>query len=260
MQRTTPIATVLSLAALLGACGGDSTNAKSDAASTSTTAVVEPVIDPGDDGSYHPTIDPADFVDVIDNPYLPFASGSRWVYEGDDGEGLERIEVVVTGDRRQVMGVSTWVVQDTVTVDGQIVEDTFDYYAQDRDGNVWYFGEDTREFEDGVAVNAEGAWEAGIDGALPGIVMPGEPVQGFSYRQEFDAGNAEDMGEILEVGVARDTAKATYVDVVVTEDWSPLDAEVVEEKWYARGVGGIRTTHTAGKTGTVELIEFTPGT
>ena len=155
--------------------------------------------------------------------------------------------------------MSTWVVQDTVTVDGETVEDTFDWFAQDREGNVWYFGEDSREFEDGVAVRADGSWEAGIAGALPGIAMPADPTPGFAYRQEFDPGNAEDMGEILEAGVARSTGTASYADVVVTEDWTPLDPEIVEEKWYARDVGNIRSTHTAGETGTVELVGFTPG-
>ncbi|MBA2279900.1 MAG: hypothetical protein M3527_04995 [Actinomycetota bacterium] len=257
MQRTT-LLPLLGLTGLLAACGGSSTDASSTT-SSSATVVVEPVIDPGDGGDYGPVIDPAEFVDVIDNPYLPLTAGSRWVYEGDDGNGLERIEVVVTGDRRQVMGVSTWIVQDTVTVDGVVVEDTFDYFAQDREGNVWYFGEDSREFEDGVAVNAEGSWEGGIDGALPGIAMPADPRVGDSYRQEFDPGNAEDLGEILDVGVSRATATADHTDVVVTEDWSPLAPEIVEEKWYARGVGNVRSTHTAGETGTVELVEFTPG-
>jgi hypothetical protein len=248
MRRTTPVISLLSLTILLAACGGDDAPA------------AVPVIDPGDGGDYHPAIEPADFVDRIDNPYLPLGEGARWVYEGDaDGGGRERIEVVVTGDRREVMGVATWVVRDTVSVDGEITEDTYDWFAQDRDGTVWYFGEDSREFEDGVAVRADGSWEAGIDGALPGIVMPAEPAPGLAYRQEFDAGNAEDMGEILEVGVSRSTGAASYTDVVVTEDWTPLDPETVEEKWYARGVGNIRSTHTAGEAGTVELLDHVPG-
>ncbi len=257
MNRTITTS-LLGLAVVLAACGGGTDPVATDP----TTAAENPadtVIDPGDGGDYDPRIGPADFVDVIDNPYFPLAEGSRWVYEGDDGEGLERIEVVVTGERRDVMGVSTWLVQDTVTVDGEIVEDTFDYFAQDRDGNVWYFGEDSREFEGGVAVNADGSWEAGIDGALPGIVMPADPEPGFSYRQEYLAGEAEDMGEILEIGVPKDIALDTFDDVVITEDWSPLEPEIIEEKWYARGLGQIRSTHTAGQTGTVELVEFTPG-
>ena len=268
MDRTYRPATLVaaSLAAVLGACGDDGTTVANGTTAVETTAsvggadpTVDAVIDPGDGGDHQPVIEPADFVDEIDNPYLPLAPGSRWVYEGDSDGELERIEVVVTDERRDVMGVSTVVVRDTVHVDGELVEDTFDWFAQDRDGNVWYFGEDSREFEGGAAVNADGSWEAGIDGALPGIAMPGVPTVGFAYRQEFDAGNAEDMGEILEAGVARSIGLDTFPDVVVTRDWSPLEPEIVEEKWYARGVGAIYTTHTAGPAGTVELIEFTPG-
>ncbi len=268
MDRTYRPATLVAagLAAVLGACGDDGTTVANGTTAVETTAsvggadpTVDAVIDPGDGGDHQPVIEPADFVDEIDNPYLPLAPGSRWVYEGDSDGELERIEVVVTDERRDVMGVSTVVVRDTVHVDGELVEDTFDWFAQDRDGNVWYFGEDSREFEGGVAVNADGSWEAGIDGALPGIAMPGVPTVGFAYRQEFDAGNAEDMGEILEAGVARSIGLDTFPDVVVTRDWSPLEPEIVEEKWYARGVGAIYATHTAGPAGTVELIDFTPG-
>ena len=114
--------------------------------------------------------------------------------------------------------------RDTVYVAGELVEDTYDWFAQDADGNVWYLGEDTHEYEDGVAVSAEGAWEHGVDGALAGIVMPAHPEVGDAYRQEFLAGEAEDMGEILEVGVARSIELGDYDDVVVTEDWTPLGA------------------------------------
>ena len=157
-----------------------------------------PVVDPGDGGSYHPEIKPEDFVAAIDHPYLPLRPARPWVYEGDGDEGEpERVEVVVTSERREVMGVSTVVVRDTVTIDGELVEDTFDWFAQDRDGNVWYFGEDVKDYEDGKLVSTAGSWEAGVDGALPGIVMPAEPAVGDAYRQEYLAGEAEDMAEVL---------------------------------------------------------------
>jgi hypothetical protein len=227
-------------------------------AATDTT---EPsaVIDPGDGGDYAPEIDPAQFVDVIDNPYLPYAVGSRWVYEGQSEGEMERIEVEVLDETREVMGITATVVRDTVYVDGEMVEDTYDWFAQDADGNVWYLGEDTREFEDGVAVNAAGAWEAGIDGALPGIVMPAEPQVGDAFRQEYYPGEAEDMGEITEVGVARSIGLGDYDDVVVMTHWTPLEPEVIEEKWYARDVGTIYEEAVAGGDELVELVEFTPG-
>lgn len=241
----------LSIAA---ACGGDGGTDRA-----ATTATPAPVIDPGDGGDYHPDIDPAAFVERVDNPYLPLLPGARWVYEGESDGEHERTEVEVTGETRQVMGITAVVVRDTVYVDGEIAEDTYDWFAQDRDGNVWYLGEDTHEYEDGQAVSSAGAWEAGVDGALPGIVMPAHPAPGDAYRQEHEPGEAEDMGEILEVGVTRSIGLGTYADVVVTRDWTPLEPDVVEEKWYAAGIGLIYETATAGSTGASELIEHTPG-
>ena len=153
------------------------------------------MIDPGDGGAYAPLIDPAEFVDVIDNPYFPLSPGSRWVYEGGSDERAQRIEVEVLAERRDIMGISAVVVHDTAYVDGEIVEDTYDWYAQDRDGNVWYLGEATQAF-DGGDVSDAGSWEYGVDGALPGIVMPANPTVGDAYRQEYYPGEAEDMGEV----------------------------------------------------------------
>jgi hypothetical protein len=229
--------------------------------STGSVATVDSTvpIDPGDGGDYEPVIDPTAFVEQIDNPYLPYAVGSRWVYEGMVDGALERTEVEVLDERREVMGISAIVVRDTVYADGEMVEDTYDWFAQDADGNVWYLGEDTHEYEDGVAVSAAGAWEAGVDGALPGIVMPAEPAVGDAFRQEYYPGEAEDMGEILEVGVSRSIALGEYDDVVVMENWTPLEPEIIEEKWYARGVGTIYEGETGGDGGSAELVDFTPG-
>ena len=119
-----------------------------------------------------PSIDPANFVDVVDNLYFPLSPGSRWVYEGESDGVAERIEVEVLDERRDIMGISAVVVRDTVYVDGELAEDTYDWYAQDTDGNVWYLGEATQEFDDGEVSDA-GSWEYGVDGALPGIVMLG---------------------------------------------------------------------------------------
>jgi hypothetical protein len=214
-----------------------------------------PVIDPGDGGQYAPTIDPADFVDSIDNPYLPFTAGTRWVYEGGSDGEIERIEVVVTDERRTVMGVDVTVVRDTVTVDGELVEDTLDWYAQDRDGNVWYFGEESKDYEDGEVVSTHGSWEAGVDGALPGIVMPADPVVGFAYRQEFYEGEAEDMGEVIRVGEHAAVRFGEFDDVVVTRDWNPLEPDVIEEKHYAPGVGLVFEEKTVGGDESVELVD-----
>lgn len=239
---------------VLGACGDDG----SDTGQTTTTEAAEPVIDPGDGGDYAPELDPADFVDRVDNPYFPLVPGTRWVYEGEDDGETEHIEVEVLADTRTIQGITATVVRDTVYLDGEIAEDTYDWYAQDKEGNVWYLGEDTHEYEDGKPVNAKGAWEYGKDGALPGIVMLAEPRVGEAYRQEYYEGEAEDLGEVLEVGATVEIELGSYDDVVVTEDWNPLEPDVVEQKTYAPGIGVIREEKVEGGEGVIELIEFSP--
>jgi hypothetical protein len=238
------LAVILAAGGAVG-CGGDD-----DA---------EPVIDPGDGGDYTIDIDAADFVEVIDNPYLPLPPGARWIYEGiEDGES-ERVEVEVTDERREVMGISAVVVRDRVFEDGELVEDTSDWFAQDVDGNVWYLGEASREFEDGELVGTEGSWEAGVDGALPGIVMPADPEVGDAYRQEFYDGEAEDMAEVHETGTSATVPAGTFDDVLVVREWNPLEPDVIEDKYHAPGVGVVLEVKVEGGDGRVELIEFTPG-
>jgi hypothetical protein len=254
-----PIALALGLAvgvAWVAACGDDDTTATDGDAGAEGGS--EPVIDPGDGGDYHPEIDSADFVAAIDNPYLPFIPGSRWVYEGTDDGEAERIEVEVTTDRRQVMGVSTTVVRDTVYVDGELAEDTSDWYAQDRDGNVWYMGEDTKEYEDGEVSSTGGSWEAGVDGALAGIIMQAQPTVGDAYRQEYYAGEAEDLAEITALDASEAVPFGDFDDLLVIKEWNPLEPEVTEDKYYAPGVGTVLELKTAGGEGHIELVEFTP--
>jgi hypothetical protein len=246
------------VALVAAACGGDDGTSTADAPGTSAAA--EPVVDPGDGGRYEVGVSPADFVERIDNPYLPLLPGARWVYEAvEDGE-TERTEVVVTPERNEVFGVSAVVVRDTVSVDGEVVEDTYDWFAQDRDGNVWYLGEASQDFEDGQPTSTAGSWEAGVDGALPGIVMPAAPAVGDAYRQEYYAGEAEDMAEVIDTGATASVPSGEFDAVVVTEDWNPLEPEVIEHKYYAEGVGLVLEEKVAGAEGRSELIEFTPGT
>lgn len=231
------------------ACGRD------DATTNST-----PVIDPGDGGRYTPVIDPGEFSVNIDNSYLPLRPGARWQYRETDAQGeTEDITVEVLDGHREVMGVQTVVVHDVVTADGEVIEDTYDWYAQDSRGNVWYFGEDTTAFHDGVA-STDGSWEAGVDGAMPGIAMLAHPVVTENgYRQEFFAGRAEDMGQVIGVGATVTVGDDTYHDVVVTRDWTPLEPDVIEEKYYAPGVGFVKEVKTAGGAATVTLVHHEPG-
>ena len=266
-----PLLTTVSIAAAflapsaLGGCS-DSDPTAAPAASASTTPVIEQapatvlaLIDPGDGGDYSPTLDPASFVDVIDNPYLPMPVGAHWRYEGESDGDTETVEVTVTGDRKTIMGISAFVVRDTVMIGGELVEDTYDWFAQDADGNVWYLGEDSKEYEGGVVTSTEGSWQAGVDGALPGIVMPATPTPGDVYRQEFYAGEAEDMMEIGGVGGTLTVVAGAFDDVVTTKDWTPLEPDTIEEKAYAFGVGKIREAKTAGGAGFAELVEYTLG-
>jgi hypothetical protein len=200
---------------------------------------------------YQPQINAADFVELIDNPYLPWTPGTTVIYEG----GGERVEVTVTDETREIMGITATVVHDQVLTDGEVTEDTFDWYAQDRWGNVWYLGEDTKEYENGEVVSTEGSWEAGVDGAQPGIIMLADPQVGDTYRQEFLEGEAEDLAKVYAVGESVEVPQGSYDDVLVTEDWTPLDPDIVEHKFYARGVGVVREELVQGGDEVLELIE-----
>jgi hypothetical protein len=204
-----------------------------------------------EDQAYEPEFDPADFVAVIDNPYLPWTPGTTLVYEG----GGERVEVTVTDESREIMGIAATVIHDQVFVDGELVEDTFDWYAQDAAGNVWYLGEETEEYGGGEVVSTEGSWEAGVDGAQPGIAMLANPQVGDAYRQEFYEGEAEDVAKVFALAESVEVPQGSYDDVLVTEDWTPLDPDIVEHKFYAPGVGVVREELVEGGDEVLELIE-----
>lgn len=252
----TPVAAAVLAAALLAAgCGDSDDSADREGEPVPTTA---PVVDPGDDGDYDPMVEPTEFVEAVENAYLPLSPGARWVYEGESDGEPERIEVVVTDETRDVMGVTTTVVRDTVRRGGEVVEVTDDWFAQDREGNVWYFGEDSKEYEDGEVAGTEGSWEAGIDGALPGIVMRATPMVADAYRQEYLPGEAEDMAEVLRTYATLSVPFGAFGQVVVTEEWSPLEPETIEHKYYAPGVGLLREETVEGGEGFAELVEHTP--
>jgi hypothetical protein len=221
----------LSFCTLLGACGSDDSGP-------------DPVL---------PNVDEVTFVAGVTNTYFPLPVGATWAYEATTEEGVERIEIEVLDpatDPKTVNGVTVTVVEDTVLLDGEVIEYTHDWYAQDSDGNVWYLGEDTCEFEPGTfdpdtftfddCTMPVGAWEWNVDGALPGILMPAEPmVDGQPYYQEFYPGEAEDAGEVVEVGVSVTVAAGTFEDCIKTHDTSTLDPDLDEFKYYCPGVGTV---------------------
>jgi hypothetical protein len=180
-----------------------------------------------------------DFVPRVSNPYLPLRPGTRWVYVGHGAEKGERNIVTVLHRTRVIEGIASTVVHDVVREGGELVEDTYDWYAQDRLGNVWYLGERTKELENGHVVSREGSWEAGVGDAQAGIAMPAGAEGHHRYRQEFDLGNAEDEGEVvLQGGQVR--VPFGHVDRVrVTEDTTALEPAVAELKFYARGIGPV---------------------
>ena len=233
---------IVTLAVALASCAGDSTS----------ESTIPPVL--ADYAS-------ATFVEGIDNPYFPMAAGTTWSYQGrEDGE-VERIEVVVTSEIRMIDGVGATVVRDTVLLDGELIEDTFDWFAQDSEGNVWYLGEDSTEYEDGEIVSTAGSWEAGVDGALPGIIMYADPAAHINqpYRQEFFEGEAEDVGEIVETGVSVTVAGVTYENVIVVREWNPLEPGEFENKYHAPGIGVVLEEVVEGGSGRVELLETSAG-
>jgi hypothetical protein len=208
-------------------------------------------------GDEEVSLDPADFTAEIDNPYWPMAPGTTWVYRETDAEGNEQeVTVTVLDETRDVMGIEARVVHDLVTEDGEPVEDTYDWYAQDADGNVWYLGEDTKEFESGRVVSTEGSWEAGVDGAQPGIAVPADPEVGLSYRQEYYEGEAEDAAEVLSLDEQAEAPAGSWQGVLMTKDFTPLHPEILEYKFYARGVGPVVVLGVSGGIGREELVEL----
>lgn len=210
--------------------------------------------------TYTVTITAADFVAAIDNPYLPFIPGTRWVYEAHLPDGtVERNEVEVLQETRVVNGVTATVVHDTVFVGDELAEETHDWYAQDKDGNVWYLGETVDNYENGVLVDHSGSWEWGVDGALPGIMMWADPAAHIDqeYYQEYYSGEAEDMGKVISTGASVTVPFGSFENVLETFDSSSLDPDLRETKFYAAGIGVIKEVDlTTGEE--VLLIDFTP--
>lgn len=207
---------------------------------------------------YRPTIDPANFSSTITNQFLPFQPGTTWVYEGERDGQTQRDVVTVTGKTKVIMGVTCVVVTDVATHDGALLEKTEDWYAQDRAGNVWYFGEDTATYDaNGNVDSTEGSWEGGVDGAQPGIVMPTSPQVTNSSRQEFYAGHAEDMFWVVSLDDSVQVPLGTYDHALKNLEWTPLEPEVVDAKYYVAGVGNVLEQSIAGPNETAELVSMT---
>lgn len=195
---------------------------------------------------YNPVIDPANFSSDITNPYFPLKPGTVFKFEGSRDGVARRDDMTVTDETKMIMGVKTVVVRDVASSDTEIVEKTVDWYAQDKDGNVWYFGEDTAEYANGKVTNTDGTWMAGVDGAIPGIIMKAKPTVGEGYRQEYRPGVAEDYAKVINTEATAGGPTGKYEKVVVTEDTDLLDKSKFEHKWFAPNIGLIGTDGMVG--------------
>jgi hypothetical protein len=190
---------------------------------------------------WNPTISPANFTNSLDitNDYLPLRVGCTLHYEGQSKDGLETLDIAVTSQTRTVMGIQTRVVTETHRLNGQIVEVSQNYFAQDNQGTVWYFGEFSQTYENGVPVNSAGSWEAGVGDALPGIIMEANPQHGDQYFQEFAEGVAQDQAQVMSLTDSATVPYGTFGSVLRTKEWTRLEPASREKKFYAPGVGLI---------------------
>jgi hypothetical protein len=199
--------------------------------------------DDDDNEVYNPKIDPADFVSskVVTNEYYPIVPGKKYIYEGTTADGEERVEEMRLDKVKVILGINCIAVNFKAFLDGKMIEEAEDWYAQANDGNFWYFGEAVDNYdENGILTDHEGSWEAGIDGAKPGIIMLADPVKGKTYREEFLPGVAEDEAEVLETGKEFTIDFGTFSNCIVTKNWTDLEPGIIENKIYAPGIGLIR--------------------
>ncbi len=181
--------------------------------------------------------DANDFKNGVANVYFPLATGTKWTYRQETPEGVETNSVEVTQDSKTILGVNVAVVHDAVFLNGSLKEDTFDWYASDKDGNVWYFGEDTKTIQNGVVVSTQGSWEAGKNGAQAGLIMLAHPAVGDVYQQENSPGIVEDMARVKALNETVVTPYGTLTGCVKTQEWTPLETGSRAFKFYGRGIG-----------------------
>ncbi len=198
----------------------------------------------------------SDFSPNVDNRWFPLQPGTTLVYRGikDKEKVLEQFEV--SDETQKVNGVPCRVVLDRLYVGGKLGETTRDYYSQDTKGNVWYFGEDTAELDpDGSMVDTEGTWHSGEASALPGIFMPASPHVGESHRQEYYAGHAEDFFQVLGLSTSVSVPYRAFSDALLTKEWTPLEPDVLDHKYYVEGIGTVKETSVKGPREEMVLVD-----
>jgi hypothetical protein len=259
MRTKTTIAalTALVIGTGVAACGGGSSGGTAAQVDNASTESVAPSLPVGDQPF---PLDPSEFTTEIDNPYWPMKPGSQWVFRETDDQGdVSRVVVTVLDKTKQIAnGVEARIVHDQVTQGDKVVEDTYDWYAQDADGNLWYLGEDTTEFDNGKTTK-EGSWEAGVDGALPGIIMPADPRVGMTYREEYYKGHAEDAASIIGTNAFAKVPYGRVENGVQTRNFSGIEPDVIEEKIYGRDVGVVLEITVSGGSDRDELLSYHEG-
>ena len=255
-----PLALALALPLLLLAfagCGG-SEGASEPTTSGDASAPAAHTLPQGDDPV---ELDPADFVS------RSTTRTGRWPRAASGSTRRPIPKGRCSGSRspsrtrtKTVQGIEATVVHDLVTEDGEPIEDTYDWYGQDKEGNLWYLGEDTKEYENGKVVSTAGSWEAGVDGALAGIIIPADPQVGMTYRQEYYEGEAEDEGEILSLDEKAEVPFGSFDNLLMTKDTTPLEPDILEHKFYARGVGPVLVLGISGGSDREVLLRFEAGT
>jgi hypothetical protein len=195
--------------------------------------------------------------EIIDNPYYTLMPGTIFTYQTDTEDGTEKNIVIVTDETKEILGINATVVWDRVWLEDELTEETFDWFAQDKQGNVWYLGEDSKEYENGKVVSTEGSWEAGVDGAKPGIIMEADPQVGDQYRQEYYAGHAEDQAEVVSLNETVKVPFGTFTDCLQTRESTPLEPTTGDEdKYYCTDVGGVVLEVAIESGERSELIDF----
>lgn len=211
------------------------------------------------DSNYNPEINAENFADSVTNVFFPLVPGTVFTYESDTEDGLETDVVTVLSETKMIMHVRCTVVHDVVSIDGEVIEDTYDWFAQDLDGNVWYMGEDVSNYDEGQLEDKEGSFEAGVDGAKPGIMMHADPVLEMPYRQEYYFNHAEDFGKVVARNVTVTTTFGTFQQCLKTADWNALEPDSpMEFKYYAPHVGLVKEESANGET-VLDLIDWSHG-
>ncbi len=240
------------LVMLASGCGSSGERRSSTTAPSKSASSLTPVR-----GPYSPSIDPANFVSRIDNRFWPLEPGTAFHYKGRRGEVAQTDDELVTHQTKQILGISCTVVRDTVSERGRPIERTLDFYAQDKQGNVWYLGEDSFELKNGHFVKASDSWRSGVDGAKPGIIMPANPQPGDRYRQEYyPPGEALDEAHVLGYRGPVKVTYGTFKRSLVTSEFSPLEPQT-EEKYYVAGVGEILERVVKGHHEEFQLVSVT---